>query len=571
MRAPKASPRRRAPRRVGGRWLLVAAAFAAVAALAASCGGAAAGGGGNAKILRFGTTYYVDTLNPFVGIETQDSAAYGMVYPQLVQYGPGFKLVGDWARSWTHSADGRTWTFHLRPGKWSDGVPLTAEDAVWTIDTTLRFANGPTAYFAGILTGVTHAGAPDAHTLVLTYSHPVAPALANLEQIFILPKHIWAPQLGVKGAGLKAFHPEEHLPVVGGGAYSITRFAEKGTIVFRPNPYFYGPRSHAAAVTLTYYTNPTSMVADLEAGTVDAVDAVPYAAGQTLSDHRGLALDVQPGSEVTNLGFNSNPAKPKNRELLDPRVKEAFEYAIPRKQIVDVVFRGYAKPWANILSAWSGPPGWLNPAVKPLPYDPGKANAILDGLGYGRGSGGVRQVPATSGRYAQPAHAMSYGVVVPNDLDFAGERQFQVLQAAFSKIGVHLNEVPGGDGTQAYDIITGPNGRYLNSDMFTWYWHPYIDPDFNLSVVTTAQWYNNSDTGFSDPRYDAWYRRQGTLMDVAQRRALVWKMEAYLADQRPYIQLVDTDALFVHSTRWTGFEPTLWGYCKCYYTSPHPA
>jgi peptide/nickel transport system substrate-binding protein len=107
--------------------------------------------------------------------------------------------------------------------------------------------------------------------------------------------------------------------------------------------------------------------------------------------------------------------------------------------------------------------------------------------------------------------------------------------------------------------------------MFTWYWHPYIDPDFNLSVVTTAQWYNNSDTGFSDPRYDAWYRRQGTLMDVAQRRMLVWKMEAYLADQRPYIQLVDTDALFVHSTRWTGFEPTLWGYCKCYYTSPHPA
>ncbi|HEY7208448.1 MAG TPA: hypothetical protein VH416_09400, partial [Gaiellaceae bacterium] len=64
-------------------------------------------------ILRVGTTYYVDTLNPFVGIETNDTTAYEMVYPQLVQYGPGVKIAGDWASSWTHSRDGLVWTFHL--------------------------------------------------------------------------------------------------------------------------------------------------------------------------------------------------------------------------------------------------------------------------------------------------------------------------------------------------------------------------------------------------------------------------------------------------------------------------
>ena len=48
-------------------------------------------------------------------------------------------------------------------------------------------------------------------------------------------------------------------------------------------------------------------------------------------------------------------------------------------------------------------------------------------------------------------------------------------------------------------------------------------------------------------------------------------MEAYLAQKRPYIQLVDTDMLTAHSNAWTGFQPNLWGYCKCYYTGPSAA
>jgi peptide/nickel transport system substrate-binding protein len=48
-------------------------------------------------------------------------------------------------------------------------------------------------------------------------------------------------------------------------------------------------------------------------------------------------------------------------------------------------------------------------------------------------------------------------------------------------------------------------------------------------------------------------------------------MEAYLAQQRPYIQLVDTDMLTAHGEGWTGFQPDLWTFCKCYYTSPRPS
>jgi peptide/nickel transport system substrate-binding protein len=552
----------------------VSVALAAV--VLAATGVTAASGGQTTRtsgsILRVGSTYYIDSLNPFVAFDAQAVNAFVMLFPQLVQYGPGLKLQGDWASSWSHSPDGLTWTFKLRSGgKWSDGAPLTAADAVWTINTELKYQSGATSFLASELDGVKSASAPNATTLVLTYSHPVSATLANLEQFYVLPQHIWEKHVGTKGAGLKAYFPQKDLPMVSGGPYVVSQFQAKGTTVFKPNPYFYGPKSQSAAVTLTYYTNPTSMIADFEAGNLDFIDNLPYTVASTLKGRSGITLDESPGSEVTNLGFNSNPKKPKNRELLNPKVKEALEYATPRKQLIDVVFGGHGQPWANLMSAFSGPSGWLNPAVKPLPYDLAKAKAILDGLGYKAGSGGVRQVPATTGAYAQPAHAMSYQVIVPDDLDFNGDRQFQILAAAYAKIGVQLHEVSGGDVGQAYSAVTAPKGTYLSADMYTWYWHPYVDPNFNLSVVTKAQWNNNSDSGFDDPKYDAWYTQQTKIVDFKKRQALVWKMEAYLAQKRPYIQLVDTSLLTANSSKWTGFYANLWSYCKCYYTSPHPS
>ncbi len=258
------------------------------------CGGgssADSGGGGSTTggILRVGTVNTIDSLNPFTAIESQSYNAFVMEYPQLVQYGPGPKLEGDWATSWSHSADGKTWTFKLKPGgKWSDGKPLTAADAAWTGNTIIKYQASATAALAGALTHVTSMDAPNATTLNVHYDAAVANVLPQLEQFWVLPEHIWGSLTGNSGKDLKSYQPQDHLPTVAGGAYTITKYDAKGTTVFKPNPDFYGPKSNAEAVAMTYYTNATTMIADFTSGNLDFVDQVPFNAVSSRQGRQSL-------------------------------------------------------------------------------------------------------------------------------------------------------------------------------------------------------------------------------------------------------------------------------------------
>jgi peptide/nickel transport system substrate-binding protein len=134
-------------------------------------------------VLRIGTVNYIDSLNPFNYIEAQSTNAMIMIYPQLIQYGPGMKFQGDWADSWTTSADGKDWTFKLKPDtKWSDGQPLTAADAAWTVNTTVKYATGQVA--AAALAHVKRRGTgDDARDLRVTIGN----VLAQLGAFFVLP------------------------------------------------------------------------------------------------------------------------------------------------------------------------------------------------------------------------------------------------------------------------------------------------------------------------------------------------------------------------------------------------
>ena len=522
------------------RWLaallLIGAALIFVTTATGSGKKAASGG-----VFRVGTASGIDSLNPYVAFNQDAYSTFQYIYPILVQYDSHLKFAPFFARSWHVSKNGKTWTFKTQPkAEWSDGKPLTAADAAWTINTDIKYQSGGAANEAGLIAHIKNATAPNATTLVVHYSKAAGNVLGQFQQFFILPKHIWAGHVGKKGAGLKTF--PNNAPVVGSGPFNLVKFQKNQIALFQRNTSYWGPKPKIQEFGLQQFSNDDAMVTALKAHSLDALEVVPATAIKTLRNS-GFAVSDVPGLDQTDFIINSNPKKKHHRELLNLKVKEAFDHAIDRKKIDSVTFLGAAQPANSIIPATTG--SWHNPHLKTVSFDLGLANKILDKLGYKRGPGGIRVAKGKK---------MSYEVVTPTDVQSI-PRTFSILQTDFKKIGVQLKQ-KALDSSAAFALMSGPSNTYQGFDLAMWDWTALIDPDFMLSVVTCAQYGGWSDTGYCDKKYDKMYSQQQLTPNQTKRRQIVWKMQKYLYTQRPYLWLANDDSVSATSKNWAGFKNT---------------
>ena len=524
--------------------------------VATACGGGGGGGGtagpsGPVKeggFLRLAAFDFIDAMNPYVGQNDDAYAAWQYIYPYLVQfesetldYGP------DFATSWEHSKDGLTWTFHTVPNvKWSDGEPLTAEDVAFTYNMDIKFQDGPTAGSAGSIASLIKVEATDANTAVFHYSRPVPMVLANVQQNTILPEHVWAKYATGDGKAIKTFPnlPEEGKPVVSGGPFMITEFKPDELAIFEKNPNYYGTPAHIDGFGLQFFSNEDAEITALKTGEIDAIESVPVTSVQTLKD---AGMEVYTGPALTERDFiiNSNPKKTVNRELLNPLVKEALEYATDRETIVQTAWLGYATPATTVVPPATGK--WHDASIQALPFDLDKANELLDQAGYAMGSDGIR---------IGEDGPMAYDVLFPGSERGAGDRAFQIIQGDFLKIGVKLTVRPMGGGAVFTEMT---KDDYTTFDLAMWNWTPPIDPDFVLSVLTCGQFGSWSDSGYCNPKYDELYKAQGAEMDPQKRLEIVYEMQKMVYDDRPYIMLTYGTTIDAWSPKWAGFVQSVQG------------
>jgi peptide/nickel transport system substrate-binding protein len=392
---------------------------------------------------------------------------------------------------------------------------------------------------------------------VINYEKPVGNVLPQLQQWFVLPKHIWEGEVGDDGKGLKTFKPHEQMPIVSGGPFIITKYEKKGTTIFERNPDWYGEEAVVEAVGLQLFTNEDAMVAALRAGEVDYVDTVPANAIESLDADENITVVKAEGSQINNIIFNSNPDKPDNKELLDPQVRLAIAHAVDREQIAEVVHAGYAEPVATMVAPISGE--WQNPNLEPEEFNIDLANQILDEAGYERGPDGIR--------VDEEGERMQYEVITPTGLQGIN-RSFEIVQSGVEQIGIRLTQ-KALDDTTAFEEIGAPDWKYLEFDMAMWDWVGYIDPDFVLSVLQCNQYGNWSDTAYCDPEYDRLYKEQAVTVDQEERKQIVWEMQEMIYNDRPYIQTVVLELVVAHRGNWAAVQPELGGYSKRPWVEAH--
>lgn len=548
--------------------LRFASAFILVLALIAAACGKSTGGGttppdngtnpapDSGKIIEGGTLRVAgdpgpDSLNPYVATSQTSYAFYQEMYPFLLEYNETYDdFRPDFATSWEVSDDGTTWTFHTRPDvKWSDGEPLTAKDVLFTFQMALLPASG----WGGTIKHLKSVDAPDDNTFVAVYDEPVGNELSQLQQIFILPEHVWhdAAQQAIKDNNAKALKEvPDKAPWVAGGPWILSDYKKDESALFTLNPNWYGTKPHITSWGERFFENDEAKIAALKGGEVDLIAALPPTGAEPLKA-AGFPIDESPGVEFHDIIFNSNPKRAEHPEIKDTQFRLAMEQATDRQRLIDTVMLGHATPGTSIVPPVTGQ--WYNSSLVPVPFDLEAANATLDAAGYKDTNGdGVRETP--DGR------EMSYEVGTQNGQPGVND-VFEILREDWGKAGVKIAQKP-----LAYNALWDWNqspinektgvGEYLNFDIILWDWVPLQDPDFILSVLLCDQLSVWSDTAYCDTSYDDMYAEQGVTVNPKDRKDIVWQMQDQLYRDKPYIIMYYLNALYAYSPKWSGFVPS---------------
>ncbi|MEV7995387.1 ABC transporter substrate-binding protein [Streptomyces sp. NPDC086077] len=472
------------------------------------------------KVLTVAVAQSVDSLSPFLASRLVSTSIHRLMYEYLTNYDPkDARAIPGLATKWTPSADKLSWTYTIRSGtKWSDGKPVTAEDAAWTFNKMMTDENAATANgsFVGNFKKVT---APSPTQLVIELDKPQA-TMAALD-VPIVPKHVWE-----KVKDFSKFNNDTEFPVVGNGPFVLTGYKADSYVRLEPNENFWRGPAKFDELLFKYYKDGDAAVAALQKGEVSFVSGLTPAQAEALQGQQNIKVNDAPGRRFYALATNPG-ARAANGEkfgdghpsLLDQRVRQALFMAVDRTALVDKVFQGHAVEGEGYIPPRFSPYYWKPSAEQKLAYDPTQAAQLLDQAGYRKNGDGERV-----GKDGKP---INYRILChatdPNDKAVG-----QYLKEWWSDLGIGVT-------LNCLDNVSDPwlAGQY---DLAFDGWSVNPDPDFVLSIHTcdalpaTPEDVGATDNFICDKKYDELYARQLAEYDPATRADLVKQMESRLYD-----------------------------------------
>ncbi|MEV4310834.1 ABC transporter substrate-binding protein [Actinocrispum sp. NPDC049592] len=279
------------------------------------------------------------------------------VYEGLVKLDTQGRIVPLLAKSWTVSADRKTYDFELQPNvTFTNNQPFTASDVKFSIE---RVKTAWTISLKSKMDVVDRVEVVDP-----THARVVLKRPSN-NWLFDMTTRVGA-MFSQSGVADLANTP------VGTGPYMFSSRKRGDSIVLRANPDYWGRKPAYATVYLKYFKDPTALNNALLSNGIDVISAIttPDSVGQFETDTRFTVLQGTTNSEVT-LAFNN--ARP---PLDDKNIRQALMYAIDRKAVMSTV----AADRGTLIGSMVPPTDpWYEDLSTVYSYNPGKAAEILAG------------------------------------------------------------------------------------------------------------------------------------------------------------------------------------------------
>ncbi|QEL12881.1 peptide ABC transporter substrate-binding protein [Kushneria phosphatilytica] len=489
------------------------------------------------------------SLDPQQSNNLWDSRIQRELFDRLVDYSAEGELVPGLAERWEVSDDGLTWTFHLRDAQWSDGQPITADDAVYSLRRLLSPAmanQNANLYYPIVNARAINTGklAPeqlgvkelDAHTLQIRLEQPTPWFLQTMamSEAAPLPRHYIE-------ANTQWINPGE---TVVSGPFRLAEWASQSKVVLQKNPRFYAADDVAIDRAVFYpIDNSGAALRRFRAGDLDiSYSSVPSTRFDWVREHLGKSLRSGPLNAEYFYMFNLRHDSP----LADKRVREALNLAVRRNVIT-----------GQILGMGQQPSYWLVPhatagdvrsrmafADMPMEERMARAQKLMQQAGYG------------------PDHPLSLTLRYNTSED---HKKIAIAIAAMWKpLGVQVKMV-NSEAAVHYASIQQGDFQVARYGMVATVNDPF---DFLGSYASGGSAARSS--GYHSDRYDELIEQGNRTLEPQQRAEVLGQAQQLLLDDYALLPIYDyvthhlvspqvrgwqSNAMDIHPLRWVSLAP----------------
>lgn len=428
-------------------------------------------------------------MNPVIAPDLGSVLINKVIFSGLVRPNENLLPEPDLAKSWNITNGGLVYTFALRGDvKWHDGQPFTADDVVFTFKTAINPKSG--SRLVSDFSSIKDVVAVNPGTVKFVLSRPFAPFLTLLgHNAGILPKHL------LDGKNLNDAAAFNRMTPIGTGPFKVTKVVPGASITLSANPDYYGSKPKLAGMVFKVVPDINAQVAQLKSGELDWVNVEPNNLAAIQNDPN-ITLKQANAVQHFLVFFNQ-----KNPLFARAKVREAMQYAVNRKAIIDGVLKGYADyPTGTLPTALKS---YYDKTIKPAQYDPAKAKALLAQAGWTADAKG--QLVNAKGE------PFKFTLIVDRG-NPTREQSALAVQQDLKKIGMDVTLQTLEFGTLVRDYLIP--GKY-DANLIWWTTPP--DPD-QYSYYFTGQ--DNNNAFYSNPKADALLKRGRETADVKLRQGI---------------------------------------------------
>lgn len=430
----------------------------------------------------------VTSFNQLFVTSEYNQEAVWLIFEQLIWINHNHDI--DWTRSIAKSVttpdNGKTFDITLRPWVWSDGVPVTSADVLYTFKLIQDYGENYSGYGNGgmpmLIQSMT---APDAEHVQIVLKHAVNPQwfiLNGISQLTPMPSHVWkkytANQIWDKQSDPAFF-------AVVDGPLKIKKLAIGQYAEFVPNPLYQGGKMHFEHFFMKFENSEGEELQAVESGDLD-MSNIPFDLYDKASSLPGMNVVTLPPSYtweelIPNIANKSTPF------FGDLRVRQALADAINQKEVIRISMHGHGVETHNPVP--TSPSVFLSPSAKtgafPVGYDPEKAKLLLKEAGFVPGPDGIlekdgRKLAFTLKIPAGQSLRIEMAEVIQQDLRAVGI-EMKVQQVEFNQLLTAMVSLP-----QSWQAIL------IAEDL-----SPYPSGE---ELFKTGGYFNNN--GYSDKKMD---------------------------------------------------------------------